>query len=717
MNKPIKNRLLSHRLDRTLGDFAEEWDRLNVRLTGGHPMFDSRFVERLLQHFGQGDEVLVRGSAVDGTPTLMSIVRRERPGIWSSFLPSQTQVGPHLAEAPVIPSEFFRCLPALAGQFNLLAQDPWFSPAQDSIAQPRTSQHHALTMGIDLRGGFEEYWQSRSKKLASNLRRYRSRLAQAGLETRLVVVRHPDEMAGAVARYGQLESAGWKAQQGTAISADNAQGAFYRDLLEAFAESGNAAVYELWTGDRLAASRLTIDNGKMLIMLKTTFDESLSEFAVGRLLLEDVIREAFRTLPGGRVEFYTHATVDQLAWATDSRYIDHHTIFANQGVEMLAQARGLLRRAYGRPGAGVETTSSERSFRLGRFAQPDQIPGTFSELFSSAEGRSFDLGKNWFRNFIATVDDGDANPLFLTAEEENHPVAILPLRVMRRGSGAKAASLTNYYSSLYAPLLAEGAGEQEVAALIAEMKVAHPSNSQLRFAPLDPLAAASIALRRGLQLAGYVTFSYFCFGNWYLPVEGDWNETRNGFRGEVRSTIRRMGKKFAAAGGRLEIITSPQEVEGAMAAFQKVYAASWKVPEPHQGFMPGFVRMLAAAGQLRLGVARLGETAIAAQVWVVNGGKASIYKLAHDEGQADFSPGTLLTAHLMEHVIDRDGVGEVDFLIGDDAYKRTWMTHRRERWGIVAYNPRTLSGLLGLLAECAGRTAKRLGLVGNRTET
>ncbi|HNP05473.1 MAG TPA: hypothetical protein PKH67_11175, partial [Rhodocyclaceae bacterium] len=77
MNKPIKNRLLSHRLDRTLGDFAEEWDRLNVRLTGGHPMFDSRFVERLLQHFGQGDEVLVRGSAVDGTPTLMSIVRRE----------------------------------------------------------------------------------------------------------------------------------------------------------------------------------------------------------------------------------------------------------------------------------------------------------------------------------------------------------------------------------------------------------------------------------------------------------------------------------------------------------------------------------------------------------------------------------------------------------------------------------------------------------------
>ncbi|HMW78673.1 MAG TPA: hypothetical protein PKA22_12805, partial [Rhodocyclaceae bacterium] len=209
---------LSHRLDRTLGDFAGEWDRLNVRLTGGHPMFDIRFVERLLQHFGQGDEVLVRGSTADGTATLMSIVRRDRPGIWSSFLPSQTQVGPHLAESPIIPSEFFKCFPPLTGQFNLLSQDPWFSPARDSIAQPRNSQHHALTMGIDLRGGVEAYWQSRSKKLASNLRRYRSRIAQAGLETRLVVVRHPDGMADAVARYGQLESAGWKAQQGTAIS-------------------------------------------------------------------------------------------------------------------------------------------------------------------------------------------------------------------------------------------------------------------------------------------------------------------------------------------------------------------------------------------------------------------------------------------------------------------------------------------------------------------
>ena len=60
----------------------------------------------------------------------------------------------------------------------------------------------------------------------------------------------------------------------------------------------------------------------------------------------------------------------------------------------------------------------------------------------------------------------------------------------------------------------------------------------------------------------------------------------------------------------------------------------------------------------------------------------------------------------MRHVIEVDRVKEVDYLIGDDPHKQFWMSHRRERWGIVAYNPRTLTGALGLLREVLGRLAK-----------
>lgn len=85
-----------------------------------------------------------------------------------------------------------------------------------------------------------------------------------------------------------------------------------------------------------------------------------------------------------------------------------------------------------------------------------------------------------------------------------------------------------------------------------------------------------------------------------------------------------------------------------------------------------------------------------------------IYKLAHDEGFQSLAPGTLLTALLMQQVMQRDQVNEVDFLVGDDAYKKAWMSQRRERLGLVAYDPRTAGGLAGLLRQTLGTAYKRL---------
>jgi CelD/BcsL family acetyltransferase involved in cellulose biosynthesis len=55
--------------------------------------------------------------------------------------------------------------------------------------------------------------------------------------------------------------------------------------------------------------------------------------------------------------------------------------------------------------------------------------------------------------------------------------------------------------------------------------------------------------------------------------------------------------------------------------------------------------------------------------------------MAYDEAFAEYAPGTLLTSHLMEYVIDQDHVTEVDYLIGDDAYKKDWMSCRRGALG------------------------------------
>lgn len=698
----------THPLSRSLGAARAAWDSLNQRYADAHPMFDGRFIEGLLRHFGDGDEILLRHIGEDGAVDGLTIVEPSRPGTWSSFLPAQAQIAPLLVDRGIDLYDVFPSLPGLPGQIDLLCQDPWFTPLGETITRPAYSKHHALTMGIALDGGFESYWQGRSRNLAANLRRYRHRIEKSGQETRFVRIEDPAAMAAAVARYGELESAGWKGLQGTAIAAGNRQGLFYREILEQFAATGQAAVYEYWIGPRLAASRLTIRNGRMLVILKTAFDECLAEYAPGRQLLYELIRDSFARFPGSRIEFYTHASPEQLAWATDHRHIDHHTLFRNKLVDLVALTVRMAKKSVVALQARAGHTQPPDQFAAESYAPPDRLPAEYAELFQHVERQSFDFGLPWFRNYAATVEDAATEPVIWGATRHGTPAVALPLAI-GKGGGTKGESLANYYSALYSPIVGPRAGNVELRFLLRAISAHYPRLGELRFAPLDPAAPSSIALRNALRTAGWYSFSYYCFGNWYLPVTGSWNDYVQTLSGQLRNTIRRMGKKFAAEQGRLEIVTGDQPVEAAIAAFQGVYAASWKIPEPYPRFMPGLIRMLAETGRLRLGIAWLGDQPVAAQIWIVNHGKASIYKLAYHEKYSAYSPGTLLTAHLMQHVMDNDRVSEVDYLIGDDAYKQSWMTHRRERWGLVAYNPKTWSGFWGLAFECIARTAKWLG--------
>ena len=85
-------------------------------------------------------------------------------------------------------------------------------------------------------------------------------------------------------------------------------------------------------------------------------------------------------------------------------------------------------------------------------------------------------------------------------------------------------------------------------------------------------------------------------------------------------------------------------------------------------------------------------------------GTAYIFKLAYHEDYKGLSPGTVLTAHMMQRVIEEDGIARIDYLSGDDAYKADWMSVRKEQYGLAAYNPRTPAGL----ALLAGHTLKQL---------
>lgn len=332
-----------------LGAFADEWDRLNRRLLAGHPFADTRFVAPLLRHFGRGTERLLvhrHGGSVDG----MLLLERRPRGAWRPFLPSQLQAAPVLLPDRSSIDAIFRALPGLCLSVEFHRQDPRYcvdgllAPARKVRVEP-----HATTMEVALDGTFEAYWNERSKNLVKNVRRYQRRVETEAGGSRFVVLERPNDMREAVTRYGLLESAGWKRAAGTAVHIDNAQGRFYAEVLEQFAATGHGRVYELWFADRLAASRLVISGAGMHIILKTSYDESLSQFAPGRLLLHALLERAFAERSQRAVEFYTDATPDQLAWATASRTISHAVHFRHAWIAAAHDA--WRRRQESRPAA------------------------------------------------------------------------------------------------------------------------------------------------------------------------------------------------------------------------------------------------------------------------------------------------------------------------------------------------------------------------------
>ena len=98
---------------------------------------------------------------------------------------------------------------------------------------------------------------------------------------------------------------------------------------------------------------------------------------------------------------------------------------------------------------------------------------------------------------------------------------------------------------------------------------------------------------------------------------------------------------------------------------------------------------------------------MAAQFWFTAHGRAFVFKLAYDEAYSRLSAGTVLSAHMFRECLDVDRVHEVDYLSGDDAYKREWMTHRRQRFRVTACNPRTACGLWRGLRLAAGEWRAR----------
>lgn len=292
----------------------------------------------------------------------------------------------------------------------------------------------------------------------------------------------------------------------------------------------------------------------------------------------------------------------------------------------------------------------------------------------------------WF----ALLEERAEKVLVAVAEKEDRKVT---MAFADRGSRLDA--LTNWYSFTWAP---HGDDEDLLSELARNLR---RGRSRVVMAPVPGESGDAARLERAFEAAGWRVERSMCDHNHVLEVRGrSFTDYWAGRPGQMRTTLKRKAKKVA-----VEIHTrfDPE----AWAAYEAVYADSWKPEEGDPVLLRRFAEGEAEAGRMRLGIVRHEGAPVAAQFWTVEGGVAYIHKLAHLEAMKHLSAGTTLSAALFEHAIDIDKVALVDFGTGNDPYKRDWMEIDRPRYRIDCLNPGSPRAWPALTKRLVRRLAPR----------
>ena len=178
------------------------------------------------------------------------------------------------------------------------------------IASIGTRQRAILKANVPADTHFGKW---RPKKL-KELQRLRRRLDDAGPSSFRSATSASDVNA-ALERFLILEAAGWKGAYGSALVQDTGRATFVRVLARNLALFGGIRIDELFAGDTLVASGISLISSASGAFWKIAFDERFARYSPGVLLTQDMTRLVLESQKFDRIDscaISDHPMIDHL---------------------------------------------------------------------------------------------------------------------------------------------------------------------------------------------------------------------------------------------------------------------------------------------------------------------------------------------------------------------------------------------------------------------
>jgi len=271
------------------------WDRIQV--VWANPALSFAFMQSCVEAYGLADRLAVLVSPNQGamiaplcrskTSSRLELIGQNQIFEASDFLYGANEDISGLARAVVALG--------LPLRLTRLPADSATIPALENAYRGRGLVVKRPASGcpwIDL----DETWKQPDQHLnsgrRSDLRRARRNAEKIGVVSFDICTPKPAELEGLLEEVYAVESAGWKAREGSAMAADHRMGSFYRSFAEAACRKQTLRLAFMRIDGKAVAAQLAVQANDAYWLLKIGYSEEFKRCSPGILLVLETIRHA-----------------------------------------------------------------------------------------------------------------------------------------------------------------------------------------------------------------------------------------------------------------------------------------------------------------------------------------------------------------------------------------------------------------------------------------